>query len=719
MTRRRFAVLLAEAGRARRTGWPVLARDLAEAALHAASGPRDLGAARAELTTLAVAAGDPAAAERAGIPGLALAEEAEDQARLGQLRIDLATAALQAARPVRAREHLALIGHLPTAALRLRAARLRAVLAMDGIQPLWVVDGTAAAPEELAVLRQALQPGRTVTPRILASALGSVLSCPGPDTLVLLAHLCAGAAACAEAQGYDFATERLSRLAYTGLRAMGLCAADAQRPVGLATGGRTAVFAALGDPLAQVFERIAGWARLYFTLYLADAELARHGLRVAGYARRLARAAGASRRAQGHALAAGLLHDAAWISAMPPEPSAHGVSFRAGFDPALATGVARRLGQPPAVVNTLTAFRPLGAIPAASVAMHPILAAVAVADVYDALTSRSPFRSPLRHRHAVAAVEVLFAPGEPHVGILARAAQGTGETAAAALRAVQRAAADPPGGHLQHWGPAWQPAFPAPPGSAQAPRMVLQPIVDLRTARVAGYEALARGPAGSRIEAAADLFAAADAGGDRCALSSACCQEALDTRRRQFRPDQLLFLNVAVPGVRCAHGSDCPAGLWLQGREPLVGVVAEISEDSPPQRLQAVREHVALLRSRGCTIALDDYGTAYAGSQMLLELHPDYLKFDMQLIHHLDTDGSRAALVASLAAFCGQIGIRTVAEGIETAEELRMVCTLGIDFGQGFFLAKPAESPEDVTAQARAIILTCAGPPLAATANGD
>lgn len=88
-------------------------------------------------------------------------------------------------------------------------------------------------------------------------------------------------------------------------------------------------------------------------------------------------------------------------------------------------------------------------------------------------------------------------------------------------------------------------------------------------------------------------------------------------------------------------------------------------------------------------IAMDDAGAGYSGLRHILDIKPDIIKLDMSLTHTIDKDATRHALATALISFGRKMGIAIVAEGVETASELRTLNTLGADCAQGYFLQRP------------------------------
>lgn len=92
----------------------------------------------------------------------------------------------------------------------------------------------------------------------------------------------------------------------------------------------------------------------------------------------------------------------------------------------------------------------------------------------------------------------------------------------------------------------------------------------------------------------------------------------------------------------------------------------------------------------GCQIAIDDYGSGYAGESKLINNNPNYIKIDIALISSIDSDMKKQLLVSNIIKFASKYDIKVLAEGVETKEELKKLLELGVDYIQGFYLAKPS-----------------------------
>lgn len=103
-------------------------------------------------------------------------------------------------------------------------------------------------------------------------------------------------------------------------------------------------------------------------------------------------------------------------------------------------------------------------------------------------------------------------------------------------------------------------------------------------------------------------------------------------------------------------------------------------------------------------IALDDYGSGYNSEKSLLALSPKYIKMDMVIIRDIDTDIDKQQIVANIVKYAHQRGMYIVAEGVETAEELKKVLELEVDLLQGYYLSRPAATPGAINPDALKII---------------
>ena len=209
---------------------------------------------------------------------------------------------------------------------------------------------------------------------------------------------------------------------------------------------------------------------------------------------------------------------------------------------------------------------------------------------------------------------------------------------------------------------------------------VFQPIVELRTGRLVGYEALSRFPqADNRTPDA--FFNQAARVGLGAQLEAVALAASLRAPHRP--PGTYLSLNL-TPSAICS--SIVRAGLPAD----LGDVLIEITEHELAPQDGALEAGLAELRGRGARIAIDDAGAGYAGLQQIMRVQPDIIKLDRSLVESVDTDGAKAALIEFFIVFARRIEASVCCEGIETAGELAALAALGVSLGQGFLLGRPA-----------------------------
>jgi EAL domain-containing protein (putative c-di-GMP-specific phosphodiesterase class I) len=225
---------------------------------------------------------------------------------------------------------------------------------------------------------------------------------------------------------------------------------------------------------------------------------------------------------------------------------------------------------------------------------------------------------------------------------------------------------------------------------------VFQPIVELETRLIAGYEALIRGPEGSPLEQPDRLFAEGRRCGRLVELDLASQRTGLAAAADAGLTDPWsLFLNLEPEVAQDAlkRGVDTQAlQSGTSSRAPRLRVVAELTEralTADPAHLLGL---VALLRSRGWGIALDDVGADRDSLALLPFIHPDVIKLDLRLIQQRPT-ADVAEIFSAVNAEAERSGATVLAEGIETHEHLNVARSLGATLGQGWLFGRPRPLP--------------------------
>lgn len=221
-------------------------------------------------------------------------------------------------------------------------------------------------------------------------------------------------------------------------------------------------------------------------------------------------------------------------------------------------------------------------------------------------------------------------------------------------------------------------------------KIAFQPIIEARSGEIFGFEALSRILGTTVFNNIADLFPFAEKIGQLYPVETLCRRQAISSYPSIAQNKEMLFLNInpqvlADPEFSSGHTRKL---LTERGLTPS-DVVLEITEHSAIENFDTFRDALSHYRNQGYLIALDDVGTGYSSLQSVAELHPDFLKVDRSLIKGVNADPIKWALLETFVTFSKRIGCRIIAEGVETAEEMRTVIQLGVDYVQGFFVARP------------------------------
>lgn len=229
--------------------------------------------------------------------------------------------------------------------------------------------------------------------------------------------------------------------------------------------------------------------------------------------------------------------------------------------------------------------------------------------------------------------------------------------------------------------------------------MAYQPIFDLlKDNEVVGLEALAR--FASPPDRSTDTWLAeAEAVGRLLEMELACLRTAIRDLER-LPEEAYLSLNVS-PAMAIA-----PELHEVLDEVPAERLILEMTEHARVDDYPALKAALGGFRERGVRLAIDDAGAGFASLRHIVLLHPDFIKLDMTLTRDVHVDETRRALVAALVAFGSQIGAKVVAEGVEFAEQLATLRHAGVQFGQGFYLARPQALPYvGTTKSSRELIL--------------
>jgi EAL domain-containing protein (putative c-di-GMP-specific phosphodiesterase class I) len=123
-------------------------------------------------------------------------------------------------------------------------------------------------------------------------------------------------------------------------------------------------------------------------------------------------------------------------------------------------------------------------------------------------------------------------------------------------------------------------------------------------------------------------------------------------------------------------------------------IIFEILESDFIEDFNIVKDFATHVRTFGCKIAIDDFGSGYSSMENILKLKPDIIKIDGSLIKNIDTSLESKTIVKNIVNMAKELNAKTVAEYVHSKEVYEVVKTLDIDFLQGFYLAEPKSFAE-------------------------
>ena len=216
--------------------------------------------------------------------------------------------------------------------------------------------------------------------------------------------------------------------------------------------------------------------------------------------------------------------------------------------------------------------------------------------------------------------------------------------------------------------------------------MAFQPIVDFQRREVFAHEALVRGTSG---EGAFEVLSRVNPR-HRFAFHEACRVKAIETASA-LGMESRLSLNI-LPNDVAGHQDECFHTAMVAAQRcnfPVDHLMFEITEGERVADLPALAAVFRTYKDYGFTSAIDDFGAAYAGFELLAGFQPDVVKIDMGLVRNIHNDAVRLSIVKGFVGTCSELGIRVVAEGVEASEEVHALRALGVDLFQGYLFARP------------------------------
>ena len=226
-------------------------------------------------------------------------------------------------------------------------------------------------------------------------------------------------------------------------------------------------------------------------------------------------------------------------------------------------------------------------------------------------------------------------------------------------------------------------------------RVAFQPIVDLSSKEVLGYEALARWTTSSGQVVAPDVFVA-------CAEELGLIQELFEVvyikvlkgfRALQEKHGKRIYVSI---NLSCYQIPSLLSVSWMTKQlshfalKP-ENIILEITEGVLLKDSINTRLWLEKVRESGYRLALDDFGTGFSSLAYLKSIPVDILKIDRRFVADIANDESDLALVSAILAIADAFSIRVIAEGVERESQRQVLGRLGCDLAQGYYFGRPAE----------------------------
>jgi PAS domain S-box-containing protein len=227
-------------------------------------------------------------------------------------------------------------------------------------------------------------------------------------------------------------------------------------------------------------------------------------------------------------------------------------------------------------------------------------------------------------------------------------------------------------------------------------RLHYQPIVSLKTGEVIGFESLVRWQTPEGLLLPGQFIQVANETGliipiNRAGLREACHQLQAWCARFPSGPTFSMSLNVSAREFAQPDlASDIALVLQQTGLEPHV-LQFEIMETVVMEDAERASEVFSQLKALGVRLSIDDFGTGYSSLSRLQQFPVDTLKIDRSFISKMDTDTETREIVRIILMLAHSLGLKVVAEGTETAAQVKQLCDLNCEFAQGYFFARPAD----------------------------
>ena len=231
--------------------------------------------------------------------------------------------------------------------------------------------------------------------------------------------------------------------------------------------------------------------------------------------------------------------------------------------------------------------------------------------------------------------------------------------------------------------------------------VALQPIVDMNTGKIFSCESLTRNFAALDFREPGQIFDHAVQIGVLPELEQIIFEKVISkVTSNHLLKDVMIFINLDGRSLQFSRLLDDTFSRVIKnaGLEH-EDICIEISEKNQVLTGPRLENNISTFCASGFKIALDDFGVGYSGLQMLYQANPDFIKIDRFFIENLNTDSKKRFFVQSLTSMAHTLGIKVIAEGVETDAEHHIVRDLNCDLVQGYFVSPPTLNIEEIRPQ--------------------
>jgi EAL domain-containing protein (putative c-di-GMP-specific phosphodiesterase class I) len=218
-----------------------------------------------------------------------------------------------------------------------------------------------------------------------------------------------------------------------------------------------------------------------------------------------------------------------------------------------------------------------------------------------------------------------------------------------------------------------------------------QPIIDMQTNKIFAYETLTRGVLPDGTLMYPDVLFKKSARNDmNFTLDRMCRETALKTTAVK-KIDAKVFINFIPTSIYDPEFCLASTVKWAKQLEfDPKNIVFEVVETQDVKDKEHLKSILNYYRDKGFLIALDDVGEGYSSLNMIIDIKPDIIKVDRNIIENIDKNPMKQSIYKALRGICVDNGIKILAEGVETPYELEKVKEIGVDYAQGYYFARPS-----------------------------